>query len=190
MRIKTTSLDRLTVEAKDGMLAAVRSKHSGLRASSETINFIAGSRAARVHELIIKLFQVFKTTDLGEADGPLRTIAKEAWVDKAVIDEFFELIRNIAETCDAIAIDRLVNYSDLEVAAVLLDLYRVNEDEFDAQDPANVLDYNREDGMPKCSENPHTYLVDLISDAVTARVVKKDGRELLLTWMDSSRSAE
>ncbi len=79
-------------------------------------------------------------------------------------------------------------YTDAEVGAVLVDFFHINYEEFDPEDPDNALDYNADDGLPEDSETPHNHLADLVQDAVAARLIKRDGRELMLAWVNAQSS--
>ena len=85
---------------------------------------------------------------------------------------------NIAELLGA--------YPDADVATILIELYHLDYEDFFSDSLARGLDYSGDDALPRMCETPRNYLADLIVNAVTARLLKNYGRQLLLAWIDGA----
>ncbi|MCM3920617.1 hypothetical protein ND748_02840 [Frankia sp. AiPs1] len=77
--------------------------------------------------------------------------------------------------------------SDADLGAAYVELSRITEEEF-IQEP-DPLDYNKDDeGLPTGCDAANDYLGLIIVYAVRARLMKRDGRELVLAYAEAAAS--
>ncbi len=115
-----------------------------------------------------------------------------------ILDEFgleqvhLDLLRGFIglglDCCNGIVPLQLASYGEIELAAILLELYRVDEAEFGADTEGAALDFNDDDKFPCVAESPHGYLECLVTDVVTARLFKRYGSDLLKIWVEARAS--
>ncbi len=94
----------------------------------------------------------------------------------------FALVLGVDEFICGIVHPLLRLYLRAELGMVLLELWEVDDEAFDADAPGNELEYTDDEGLPTECDTPHNHLADLIVEAVTARLFKRHGVELLLAW--------
>jgi hypothetical protein len=80
-------------------------------------------------------------------------------------------------------------HPDPHVSAILLELWHIHYNEFDPDTPGSEVDYNADDALPTDCETPHNHLLDLVVDTIIARLMKRNGPELLLAWADAVETA-
>jgi hypothetical protein len=110
-------------------------------------------------------------------------------LEEAITTDVRTLIRDVDDYLIGMLAAIIREYPDSDVSALLLELWHIHYDEFDPDAPGSEVDYNAEDALPTDCETPHNHLLDLIVDTVTARLMKRNGPELLLAWADATETA-
>lgn len=113
-------------------------------------------------------------------------IVDEFDVSHDQIDVLFCFLDAAINSYDEVISSQLSDYSEIEVALILIELYRVDDASLGADDPdAAALDFNNDDSFPLPRESPRNYLMDLIVEVVEARLFKRYGGDLLRFWVDA-----
>ncbi len=99
------------------------------------------------------------------------------------------LIRDVDDYLIGLLAEILRGSPDAEVGALLLELWRTRDEEFDPDASGSEVDFNAADVMPTGADTPHNYLLDLMMDAIIVRLMKRHGPELLLAWTDAVENA-
>ena len=177
----TPGLDRLTAEVKE----AYQSRWARNSRKSRTLKWFlrfGGRRAdAAIREVHIAFRKSLRpdVTYREREDYILQEAKKKVSLNPKRLVGLTSLVEVITDWLELEVQDHLDKYSDIEIALILMELYRMGEKEFGAQ---NKFGYNAEDGLPDVGETPQAYLQYMIRDAVVARLMKTCGRELFLAW--------
>jgi hypothetical protein len=204
MRIATPGLDRLTAEIKAQFFEGVtdlgfRMPYPGagghvlLRPTARYLTGPPGLSVATIDILICKLYAVDDIPDASSHEEvremELQSAAHNAGISDDTARELLALMGDVKAAIRKLVVAQLNAYTDVEVGAVLVDLFHINYDEFDSGDPANALDYNCDDYFPQ-GETPRDTLLQLTQGIVIARLVKSAGRQLMLAWTKAQEADE
>lgn len=193
-------LDRLASEVRAAFLANAadldfRLRTGGVeghRPSVIALAYLRSGDTLQIDAAVRELHRVVanhRSRDMKALESSATRIAAEIFVAPQIAKGLVHLVRWFEWTAvDALVRELLTDYTDADVATLLVELYHIGYDEFDPDALATGLDYNADDSLPIMCETPHNHLADLIVTAVTARLMKNHGRELLLAWVEGSEA--
>jgi hypothetical protein len=195
MKIATPSLDRLTAEVKDQFLARVNeaefrvSSSTGLEhiLSAASIEQLRAIDPSYVAQLIRNLHGVdgLHTPYPEVQETALRSTARQVSIPEDLARELLDFVSGVKWAIRALTTTQMEAYKDSQAGAVLVDFLHIGYEEFDPMDRDNALDYSADDNLPQDCETPHNHVLDLVRDAVAARLIKRHGRELTLAWVNA-----
>jgi hypothetical protein len=110
-------------------------------------------------------------------------------IDATTAENIFELVLAVDGFICTVVFGLLRDYPRTDLSVVFLEFWDIDTDDFSSEAAGNELDYNDDDGLPGKCESPHQHEADLIVEAITARLFKRHGVELLLTWVDAVNTA-
>jgi hypothetical protein len=119
----------------------------------------------------------------------MQRTARELGLSEPLVETVSKVLFGLKSAIDEVISEELRQSDDVAVGAVLIDLFHIDYDDFDPDRATNELDYNADDLLPEGCETPHNHLSDLIVDAVMARIIKRNGRDLMLSWLQGSEQS-
>lgn len=124
-----------------------------------------------------------KTLERAVADPALHGVGQE------ISENVTTLVWDVDDYLVGWLSETVTQLPEPQVSALLLELWRIREEEFDPDAPGSDLDLNANDAMTATFDHPQHYLLDLIVDTILARLMKRHGPELLLAWADAVTKA-
>lgn len=178
MKIATPAFDRLSAEVKAQFLSRITEAAFRRHMSTGHEHILSASAANHLLHAVDNI-QAGKKSAL-----------RQARVSEDVARELLEFVEDVKWAIRGLTARQMKAYTDTEIGAVLVDFFHIDYEEFDPYNPDNALDYNADDDLPKACETPHNHLSDLVQDAVVARLIKRDGQELMLAWVNAQSSQQ
>lgn len=197
---ETPALDTLTATVRAEFLGRIVDMDADFVASRLTVRQTLSMKTAAAAEstiylqldsmarhVIPGLYRAGRARGL-TLKGQLARVLREAAAARLsdeVAANLFALVRDADDYLTRVVAELLETLADADVSAVLLELWHTGDREFDPDMPGSENDYNSEDGTPNDCQTPRNHLMDLVSDAVIARLMKRCGGEILLAWSDA-----
>ncbi|TDO29494.1 hypothetical protein EV643_14815 [Kribbella sp. VKM Ac-2527] len=199
MKIATPALDQLTARVTSQVAEGISAQIFPGFLGSDEKPLIPPITRQRIKDGNITTELVHQLHSAGRIRGhdyiaarehSMQRTARELGMSELVVEAVFKVLSGFKSAIDEVMSDTLRRSEDADVGAVLIELFHIDYDDFDPDLPGNELDYNADDLLPEDCETPHNYLSDLILDAVTARIIKRNGRELVLAWLQAQNGAD
>lgn len=193
----TPGLDDLTRQVKEQFRERVATPEFSLRLTEVQIprvrvtDYLRSGEARSIGSAVRELHRINSDANLHLhrelRRSAVRATATETSIDAETKAALFDLVRAVEAELFGLVVECLKSFGESDVSIILVELYRMDEREFDPDIEENALDYNADDAMPSGSDTPHDNLTDLMANAVIARLMKNYGRELLLSWVMAAR---